>query len=107
MKEQKSRTNSPHNRKATLKKVERRFQPVLEEFFGKPAFILARETTAIIPDTRTTVVLFLSRFIDMFADLIENEDYSITSYIRRNEELDLKIDNSVFVEWKEKGCLSD
>ena len=93
------------NRKSALKKAEEYFRPVLKEYFDEPAFVLGKEIPFRQPEGVLTAVLFLSRFIDMFGDLVEREDYSIESFKRRNREEDFGIAESVFETWRKAGCL--
>lgn len=93
------------NRKSALKKAEKHFQPVLKEYFDEPAFTLAKEISLDSSKGALTAILFLSRFIDMFGDLVEREDYSIESFKRRNREDGFGIAESVFEDWKRADCL--
>jgi hypothetical protein len=96
---------SVRNRKSAIKKAKEHFQSILTEYFGEPAFILEEASTSIVPGAVVTDVLFLSRFIDMFGDLVEKEDYRISSYQERNRDGDFRIAESVFDEWLRAECL--
>lgn len=98
---------SVKNPELALKKARKHFQPVLHPVFGQPAFILAENSPAIVPGALVTDVLFLSRFVEMFGDLVEKEDYSVETYKLRNEEGDFKINEGVFKHWKRAGCLTE
>ena len=92
-----------------IEKAEEHFRPVLKQIFGKPAFILVENSPDIVSGARTTVIFFLSRFLERFGDLVENDDYHIANYIQRSEELDMRIPDfrAIFESWKEKGCLHE
>jgi hypothetical protein len=93
------------NRDYAIRQAQERFRPVLKMVFGEPAFILEEASTSIVPGAVVTDVLFLSRFIDMFGDLVEKEDYRISSYQERNRDGDFRIAESVFDEWLRAECL--
>ena len=91
----------------TIDKASEHFRSVLKTVFEKEAFILVEDDETLVKGSRTTVVFFLSRFVEKFGDLIEADNYSINAYKQRAQELDLAIKDDVFDHWKEKGCLQD
>ena len=99
------KVGSLRDRESALKKAGEHFQPVLKEYFGEPAFVLTQENPTIVSGARVTAILLLSRFVDMFGDLVNKEDYNIESFKKRNKEGDFGIEESVFDEWKKAGCL--
>ena len=96
-----------HDKESAIKRAQERFTRVLTVEFGEPAFVLMYEYRGYIEGASITAVLYLSRFIEMFGDLVEREDYRIESYLQRNKERDFGIDESVFESWKNAGCLRD
>lgn len=92
---------------AVLKKARRHFQRVLDQVFGQPAFILSKDDAGLVPGALVTDILFLSRFVEMFGDLVENENYEIETYKARNEEGDFKIGEHVLERWRTEGCLRE
>ena len=95
------------NRDLAVRKAQERFSAVLSIVFNEPAFVLRNEFRGEIQGVSLTAVLFLSRFIDMFGDLVEREDYGIESFLRRNREGGFGIDKAVFESWKSADCLRD
>ena len=92
------------NRDRTIRMAQEKFNRVLRTVFNELAFMLMEDEPDILQGARVTAVLFLSRFVDMFGDLVEKEDYNIESFKRRNREAGFGIDESVFEEWKNAGC---
>lgn len=94
-------------RQAIIDKTAQHFKPVLRGYPEEPAFVLADEDDSIIENARVTDIFFLSRFVEFFGDLIEDDDFSIESYLKRNKDEDLRINEIVFEKWKEAGCLRE
>ena len=94
-----------------IEKAKEHFRPVLqkgwlqnnEEF----AFVLRENEPNIVQGALVTAILPLTRFIVLFGDLIEADDFSIESYRQRNKEKDFHIPDAAFETWKEAGCLQE
>lgn len=74
---------------------------------GEPCFLLEEESLNLVQGARTTSVIKLSSFVDLFGDLVQRDDFSMESYRKRNTERELCIPEVVFDRWKTAGCLTD
>lgn len=83
-------------KEALLEIARQKFEPSLQTVLGQPAFILREGADDLVPGARVTAVLFLSRFVDMFGDLIAKGNYDAQQYIERNKERNFQIDEQFF-----------
>ena len=94
-----------------IEKARKHFRPVLQKGWLRNneelAFVLRENDPNIVSGGLTTAILPLTRFILMFGDFIEADDFSIESYRQRNKEKDFHIPDAVFETWKKMDCLQE
>jgi len=101
-----SHATDQKQKEALLERAEEQFKPVLQTVLGQPAFILTEKSENLVRGARVTAVLFLSRFVDMFGDLIAKKDYDVEHYKHLNKEKNYRIREDIFDDWRTRGCLT-
>jgi hypothetical protein len=98
---------------ATIAKAEKYFASVLMTFRiseeeDKKAVVLFKDNSNKVKGALTTDTIFVDRFVEnMFGDFIENDDFQLSRFKKRNEEGGLGIDDAVFEKWRGLGLLFD
>jgi len=92
-----------NDRQAVLVKIRQHFAPVLSDKFSEYAFIL--EPERVENHAKIAKITYISQFVDVFGDLVEQDDYRSSSFRKRAKEWGFSISDDVFDAWIRAGCL--